>query len=171
MTFHLTLTPEQICHNEVMDTQHDHLARIINRFFRCWCRQCCRDVAKVTCGALLEELIEETEEHFSSEDCAMIRTGYPRTDEHRRAHFDLLQEAIALFLDLREDRRQVDRGFFEHLQSWLVDHISEEDVALGEYLSVWSAGHPGEPIPYSVAELGEEPPPIPADHPAAVEPV
>jgi hemerythrin-like metal-binding protein len=170
MTFHLTLTPKQLCHNEVMDTQHEHLAGIINRFFRCWSRQCSCDIAKVVCGALLEELVEETEEHFTAEDCAMIRTVYPRTDEHRRAHTDLLQEAIALFLDLREDRRAVDIGFFEHLQRWFFDHISDEDVALGVHLAAWSAAHPGEPIPYSVVELGEKPPPIPPDHPAALEP-
>jgi len=169
MTFQLKLTREQLCRNEVMDTQHEHLAGIINRFFRCFNRACCHEVAKVTCGALLEELIEEAEEHFSAEDCAMIHTGYPRTDEHRRAHADLLQEAIELFLDMRENRREVDRGFFEQLERWLLEHITDEDIPLGEYLATWAAGHPDVPIPYSVAELGEEPPPIPPDHPAAGE--
>jgi hemerythrin len=169
MDFHLTLTTEQLCRNEVMDTQHEHLAGIINRFFRCWCRKCKEDVAKVACGALLEELVEETEEHFTAEDCAMIRTDYPRTDEHRRAHAGLLQEAVTLFLDLREDRRSVDLAFFEYLRNWLVEHITDEDVALGEYLAMWTVEHPGETIPWSVAELGEEPPPIPPEQLAVIE--
>lgn len=170
MTFQLTLEPGQLCGNEVIDSQHERLADIVNRFFRCFSRACCLEVAKVTCGALLEELIEEAEEHFSAEDCSMIRTGYPRTDEHRRAHAELLQEVIELFIDLRDDRRKVDREFFDQLECWLVEHIVEEDIPLGAYLATWAAEHPGEQIPYSVAELGEEPPPIPPDHPAAGEP-
>jgi hemerythrin len=169
MSFQLTLTPEQMCRNEVLDGQHEHLAELINRFYRCFRRQCCCEVAKVSCGALLEELIEEAEEHFTAEDCAMLRTGYPRTDEHRRAHAELLQEAVDLFLDLRENRRGLDQGFFEHLRSWLVDHIVEEDIALGAHLATWSTEHPDEPIPYSVTELGEEPPPIPPEQLAVME--
>ena len=45
---------------------------------------------------LLERLLEEIARHFACEEQILIRLGYPRAEEHREIHRQLVDKALSL---------------------------------------------------------------------------
>ncbi len=116
-----------------MDDQHGILMDAINELRQALVRGSGRE----RMSELLDQLIEFTRMHFSSEEQLMAQTGFAGLEEHRGEHHKMLagilQAAHRLqygeALPLRPLLCELHRGFLNHIEStdqrygpWLREH-------------------------------------------------
>jgi len=84
-------------------------------------------------GDILDEMIDYTHFHFSSEEAYIQEIGYPGFDSHVKLHSQFNQQ----LLDVREMIRGGDLLLFaeemEVLMYWLKNHILHEDMKYSDY--------------------------------------
>jgi len=85
--------------------------------------------------ALLDELVEHTDQHFLSEQLVMKLHAYEAYESHLLEHERLLVEVQNLKRDLESGTETDKSGLIEALRSWLIVHIQTADKKLAEYLS------------------------------------
>lgn len=110
-----------------IDEQHRKMTEIVNRL-NALIRQGAADdeVARV-----LDELLEFTTFHFSTERRLMERHGYPELSAHAASHEYLLLELA----DFDEKIAGMGKLFQLKLtRDWLLQHIIKDDLPLGEFL-------------------------------------
>ena len=87
----------------------------------------------------MEKLLDYVVTHFSNEQDAMDRSGYPALDQHLRLHEEFAAK-IADFLvtgdGWTETRVQELRRF---LNKWLIAHIMTHDMRFGKWLAARNA--------------------------------
>lgn len=92
-------------------------------------------------GQTMERLLDYVVIHFSDEQNAMDRSGYPALEQHLRLHEEFAAK-IADFLvtgdDWTEERVQELRRF---LNKWLIAHIMTHDMRFGKWLANESKPH------------------------------
>lgn len=104
-----------------MDDQHGILMDAINELRQALIRGCGRE--KIS--ELLDQLIEFTRMHFSSEEQLMAQTGFPGLEEHRAEHHRMLAEILQAAhrlqygegLQLRPLLCGMHDRFLEHIES------------------------------------------------------
>ncbi len=89
--------------------------------------------------ALLNELVEQTNLHFLSEQILMRLHAYEASESHLLEHERLLGQVQKLKEDLATGTATDKHGLIEAIRSWLLVHIQTADKALAEYLSTKSA--------------------------------
>jgi hemerythrin len=84
---------------------------------------------------ILEQFIEFSDMHFLSEQLIMRLHSYPAYEAHLEEHTRLMKK-------VREIRDTIVRGeqvsslqLILELRDWLLNHISTEDAAFGDFLS------------------------------------
>ena len=84
---------------------------------------------------ILEQFIEFSDMHFVSEQLIMRLHSYPAYEAHLEEHTRLMKK-------VREIRDSIVRGenvsslqLILELRDWLLNHISTEDAAFGDFLS------------------------------------
>ena len=85
--------------------------------------------------ALLDELVEQTNLHFLSEQLAMKLHAYEAFESHFLEHERLLAQVQNLKRGLAMGAAVDKQSLIEALRSWLVIHIQTADKTLAEYLS------------------------------------
>ncbi len=92
-------------------------------------------------GQTMEKMLDYVVIHFSDEQNAMDRSGYPALEQHLRLHEEFAAK-IADFLvtgdDWTEERVQELRRF---LNKWLIAHIMTHDMRFGKWLANESKPH------------------------------
>jgi hemerythrin-like metal-binding protein len=83
---------------------------------------------------LLLGLIEDTREHFVSEQALMQRWSYPGYDAHAAEHRRLLEELRSLASGPGNGGPDVSEALVASVRKWLTDHIRVMDHALARYL-------------------------------------
>lgn len=81
-------------------------------------------------GALLDELLRYTREHFASEEATMARLGYAESDIHSAGHRRLLEEVGRLVRLHREGGITTAAQTSMLLRDWLSLHIRRDDREL-----------------------------------------
>ncbi len=74
------------------------------------------------------QLYEYTRAHFTAEEAMMQQADYPKLDEHRKQHENLIAK---LNLVSKQDFSSADAvfRFKKFVYSWLVEHIMKQDMA------------------------------------------
>ncbi|MBL7002556.1 MAG: hemerythrin family protein [Gammaproteobacteria bacterium] len=86
-------------------------------------------------AAVLKELINCTVWHFSHEERLMLKYNYEKTEEHKKAHQELINSALELQEKiLHSDGALVEKDLI-FLDHWLTEHIVTDDMELGTFLS------------------------------------
>ena len=86
-------------------------------------------------AAVLEELINCTVWHFSHEERLMLKYDYPKADEHKDMHRELIQSVKELQQKISQADRSMAEEDISFLERWLTEHILTDDMRLGAYLS------------------------------------
>lgn len=75
--------------------------------------------------------------HFQSEEALMARHGFPQLEEHSQLHVDFLDNLELLDDDLKVfgPTRHLAERVFELAQTWLVEHITREDMRFAAYIN------------------------------------
>jgi hemerythrin len=106
-----------------IDSQHKKLFDLVN------------EVAdKVKSGNMpevkevIDRLANYTVEHFRDEEKLMQKAGYPRFEDHRLIHVELIEQVQALQLKLMKGEPVSMIGVIRFLSDWLKDHILKDDM-------------------------------------------
>jgi hemerythrin len=83
---------------------------------------------------LLDELMEETLEHFEHEERLLAEVRYPQLAEHTQSHNRLLRAMLHFKEDVRHARYRPDLAV-KFIHAWVVEHVRIEDTRYRDYLS------------------------------------
>jgi diguanylate cyclase (GGDEF)-like protein/hemerythrin-like metal-binding protein len=113
---------------DIIDSQHLELAAIVSNL----CNALRDGQEHAAIIKLFNELRSSTEQHFATEHELMVRHQYPERRIHDEKHGCLLRE-------LRDMESQLSKEgalfLTDHLRHWLLEHIRDQDKALGHFLA------------------------------------
>ena len=116
--------------HDKIDSQHKKLIELINALHAAMKS----GKAKDELGNILAKLADYTVIHFRDEEAVQAEANYPKLEEHKKIHADLVSQVV----DLKE---KFDKGAFmlsletmTFLKDWLNTHILKEDKAYVSYL-------------------------------------
>jgi hemerythrin len=120
---------------ERIDSQHEVLFALIHEFQDAWRSSNSRKEA-LCC---LEEMHLYVKFHFFSEEHLMQLVDYPRIDDLRKEHLEMIVNISAFIEDFKNGNAKPAEieGF---LFDWFLDHISTEDFAFAEFFRVKQHG-------------------------------
>lgn len=114
---------------ESMDEQHRGLLQSLNDLHDAMAKgQSQRIMAK-----LLQSLLKYTREHFAAEEVLLMRSRYPKVEEHRKLHRELTGRVQEYVRSFHADE-VVSVDLMNFLRDWLTKHIQQEDRLYGEWL-------------------------------------
>jgi hemerythrin len=128
--------------NQAIDTDHRYLLCLINTVELALRTEQPLDILV----SALEQLKTYTHEHFEREEKIMAALGYPRLDQHKIAHRQLVEQldhAVNPVLVPQEGQLPITSAIPEAtrneiiglLKHWLIDHIIKEDMLLKPLLA------------------------------------
>jgi hemerythrin len=85
--------------------------------------------------ALLRALLEQTREHFASEERLLASTGFPDFTAHADHHRELNTTLRNYIGQFERNETGSSEGLLSFLRQWLTGHIRHEDRAYGAWLN------------------------------------
>ncbi len=124
--------------NDYMDADHKELLEFLN------------DLHDMMSGIpdpesiirLLDRLVTFAEYHFQTEEKLLRLCRYPRFEDHKKQHQDLMEQLLEIrsaYIKEPTKGRLVEA--FDFLSNWLMRHILREDMAYKPFIEKKS--HPG----------------------------
>ncbi|KIL97180.1 hypothetical protein CCC_00241 [Paramagnetospirillum magnetotacticum MS-1] len=113
-----------------VDRHHQKMYDQVNEFYR---RMMSGD-GFAAAIAMLDELNRSIRDHFNEEEALMSKANYPGADEHRRNHRAFLERLASLETSLDANHPEAASQMFDYVSTWLREHISKDDKALGNHL-------------------------------------
>jgi hemerythrin-like metal-binding protein len=116
--------------NGVIDTQHKSLVQLVNNLYKAHQKAEGQLVLEVT----IDELLKYTNYHFTAEEDAMEKGGYPELSQHKKIHKTITEQLISF-------KKEFDQGtggmedFLIFLKDWLYHHIEIVDMDYKGYVS------------------------------------
>jgi diguanylate cyclase (GGDEF)-like protein/hemerythrin-like metal-binding protein/PAS domain S-box-containing protein len=111
----------------VIDSQHLELAAIVSSLSKAL--RDGEEIAVVT--GFFNELRTSTAHHFATEHELMVHYAYPERRAHDEKHRILLRELREMEPELSKEGALF---MTDRLRTWLLEHILEQDLSLGEFL-------------------------------------
>ncbi len=117
-----------------IDSQHKHLLFIANHFLETVSGNLGNEDLFRVLDSTINELIDYTIYHFSTEEKILSLNNYPNLIEHRKEHRALINKAFNLSERLQESHTAVSVDDLAILlNQWLINHITQSDQTYGEY--------------------------------------
>lgn len=108
----------------VIDTQHKELFALVNEV-----AERLKDGGKdFEIKTVIDRLATYTVEHFREEERLMQMGNYPRLEEHKRVHADLIEKVQGIQLRLMMGTYVPNIEVVRFLSDWLLNHIMKEDM-------------------------------------------
>ena len=108
---------------EKFDDEHKVLLRLINEMLLVMQDHQTVNHLSVT----INKLIQYSQEYFGNEEKAMAEINYPKLDEHKAIHAELLNEVTAYKKRIDNRDEKAIQGLYHFLRGWLITHIVKED--------------------------------------------
>lgn len=128
----MTWTPRLAVGNERIDQQHQELFRRFDRLL-----DACRERrGKEELVDLFEFLNQYVVTHFQEEEQLMLRHGYPEISAHQALHRQFIEDMRNSSRQLRDEGPSLELvvNTNQALLHWLIRHIQQVDVQMGNYL-------------------------------------
>ncbi len=115
---------------ERVDAQHQELCHLVDELES--------NIGSETSGKTLAEalkfVVNYTRHHFNDEEKLMKVVAYPRLEEHKKLHNDLIHQVTEILLQLRDGKKLEPVELLKFLTDWVKNHIIEEDKKIGNFL-------------------------------------
>ena len=72
--------------------------------------------------------------HFENEEKLMEAIGYPRLEEHRKQHRNLVAQAVELTEQYMDGSETITEETINFLKDWAVTHIADSDMKIRKFL-------------------------------------
>jgi len=112
-----------------IDEQHKNLVNLINKLHDAMKAGKAKDVM----GEILQELINYTKYHFSTEEKYMQQTQYPATVSHVNEHNQFVKKAVELQNSYNSGKTMLSLEVMNFLNDWVSKHISGTDKKYSEH--------------------------------------
>lgn len=109
----------------IIDQQHQQMFALVNELSQAMAE----GTDQATLKQLLQELLNDTIEHFTLEEDLMKEHDYPYYDQHKQIHDRLTNKVSKVLhrLEANEDPTLVNSELSHFLHQWLVHHIQGQD--------------------------------------------
>ncbi len=77
---------------------------------------------------VLDEMLEYSYRHFSTEEAYMIEFNYPEYQQHRSEHIDFANKTLAIYFTIINGDFYVTGEILKYLKKWLINHIQVTDM-------------------------------------------
>lgn len=115
---------------ERVDAQHQELCHLVDELEL--------NIGKETTGKTLADalkfVVNYTRHHFNDEEKLMKVVAYPRLEDHKKLHNDLIHQVTEILLQLRDGKKLEPAELLKFLTDWVKNHIIEEDKKIGDFL-------------------------------------
>ena len=115
---------------ELIDAQHQMLCNYLNTLYRAM-------QTKQTGSALheiIDNLVEYTVNHFSTEEQFFTNSAYPDTKAHKEIHRNFEKQVADFAAKMRSGEALLSMELLEFLKDWLLKHINGTDHAYIPYV-------------------------------------
>jgi len=116
---------------KICDEQHKKLFQMVNTLYEAMKEGKGKDVM----GKILNELVDYTIYHFSTEERLMEKYRYPGLIWHQREHMELKEKAKALKEKFESGEYILSIDVMNFLKNWLNNHTIGSDKKYGEFLN------------------------------------
>jgi hemerythrin len=113
-----------------IDNQHRRLVQMVNSLHEAMKS----GTGKTLVPKVLNELVEYTVSHFSTEERFMQGARYPEYSLHKRQHEELTRQVLKIKAQVDGDSPVNTIEVMNFLKNWLVNHILGSDKKLGQYI-------------------------------------
>lgn len=127
---YLTWDDSYSINQKIVDDQHKTLFNLINRLHDAMIL----GKSKQIMGTVLQELLDYTVSHFSTEEKFMIRYSYQWYVPHKSEHRKFIDQVTGFQKGYNEGKLILSLDIMSFLKDWLVNHILKTDKKLGEFL-------------------------------------
>lgn len=122
--------PELSVGSERLDHEHRHLISLFNQLHTALAEQ--RET--LVLGSILKELVWHTRHHFRAEELLMKQHAYDGLAAHIAEH-DRFSEQVAQYVaHFQSGRTEIAIEVADGLREWLIQHISQYDLAYARLL-------------------------------------
>jgi len=114
----------------VIDDDHKKLLSLINTFEA--------STSGEQIEAVLRELMDYTQMHFTREEALQRASRYPFHEAHHKAHQKLIHDVSQLcrkWEQVGDDAPEMVREIAAFFRKWLIEHILKEDMATKTYFT------------------------------------
>ncbi|MBU7007425.1 bacteriohemerythrin [Phosphitispora fastidiosa] len=115
----------------LIDDQHKALVQLINNLHDAMMI----GKGKQAVSKVIQELVDYTVSHFSTEEKFMIKYSYPWMLPHRSEHKKFVDKVSEFQKGYNEGKMSLSIEIMNFLKDWLVNHIQSTDKKLGPFLS------------------------------------
>jgi len=116
---------------QLFDEHHQQLITIINQLHEA--KEQRRTPREL--DVIFSKLIEYTQIHFDSEETLLHQYHYPGLHDQQGEHANFVESLRNLRKSFKEGNENIDHKVLEFLQSWLLCHILDSDMAYSAYLN------------------------------------
>lgn len=116
----------------VIDEQHRHLAELAGRVHEVLATN---PEGGPEIRQLVDELINFTRTHFTTEEQLMLKHEYPEYEAHRTAHQQVLYRLGTLAKLSDQPMPLATRIDPDATDDWVTSHLLEKDMQLGKFLN------------------------------------
>ncbi|MBV6511195.1 MAG: hemerythrin family protein [Ignavibacteriales bacterium] len=116
---------------EVVDNQHKRLVGFVNEMHEA----ILMGKGQAVMGTILNNLVEYTVYHFSTEEKFFDEYNYPDAELHKKQHRDLVEQVSAIKAKFDAGEKVLTLDVMNFLRDWLHDHILGSDVHFGPFLN------------------------------------
>jgi hemerythrin len=114
----------------IIDDQHTQLITMLHKLNQ----EVHEYLERKVDNRILAKIIEEASIHFETEEMMMQDHDYPNKKDHKERHIDLLQTVENYINNYKENTHASNADLIAFLKYWLIQHITKDDKALGEFL-------------------------------------
>jgi hemerythrin-like metal-binding protein len=114
----------------IIDEQHRKLVGLVNELHEAMRNRKAKDVV----DHVLKELGDYTVYHFSVEEKAFEKFGYPQRAEHKKNHAELIGQLGVLTQKQARGELAISIDVLDFLTKWVKDHIMKEDMKYVPFL-------------------------------------
>ncbi len=114
----------------LIDDQHKKLVNMINDLHDAMMI----GKGKQAVSKVIQELVDYTVSHFSTEEKFMIKYSYPWMLPHRSEHKKFVDQVSDFQKGYNEGKISLSIEIMNFLKDWLVNHIQNTDKKLGPFL-------------------------------------
>ena len=114
-----------------IDEQHKKLIGLINDLHAAMSAGKSNDMM----GGILNELVEYTKYHFSSEEKYMDQFHYPGTLVHKKEHEGFVNKALEFKGNFESGNASISVDLLNFLKDWLINHIQGTDKRYSNFFN------------------------------------
>ena len=117
--------------NDVIDTEHEELFRLVNAFHDHWQEK----RSQQSIAVLLNQLIAYAEMHFQHEETIMLDAEFPKLAEHQKIHEAMVETIFRLRQSFEEHHNHLEMNTMRFIKAWLLEHIIQNDYLFRDFLA------------------------------------